>query len=524
MQFLKQYALAISLSLILIVGAGLRLFQLDQLPHELNRDEAALAYNAKLLKETGKDEWGASWPLTLRSFGDYKLPGYVWATIGSFAIFGYSDPAVRFPSALAGVILVYLSYRLSRDVLSLEKSASLAVTLFVALSPITFFYSRVAFEANVALTLVVAALWCWWAPRKNHLWSDIVGVVLMILAICTYNTPLLLLPIIAVLTWWLRGPMTRSAWFLSGALVVVFISGALTFLPATRQKQGITIFSDETLILAKNEHYLQFTGLSQKVFGNQYVFWAEQITQRYLASWSPNFVVVRGGTHPWHALPHFGHLFGSVYVLSLLGGLVWFGWTWRQRLNALNNPTWKATTAFIALVVATPLPAAITVDAPHATRSLLFLWGLIVLAGIGIAALARWARNIPVGRFVLLAVFLVFALEAMRYQHSYWTKYSQDQFLLFKSGFAEAIRSAPTDQSVAVIDDQGFQYIQAAWYLQLPPEVFFSTIERHLPDRIGFSYGYKLRNLRFIAHPNDKFSEEKYVLTPYPDAWHFMEF
>lgn len=524
MQFLKHHALALSFALILIVGASVRLVSLDQLPRELNRDEAALAYNAKLLKETGRDEWGVAWPLTLRSFGDYKLPGYVWATMGSFSILGYSDMAVRVPSALAGVLLIWLSYRFARDVLSLEPSASLTVALFVALSPVTFFYSRMAFEANLALMLTVAAMWCWWAPRKNQVLADAVGILCIIFAVCTYNTPLLLLPIMAGLTWWVRGPRVRSSWVLSAALMAICVGGILAFLPATRQKQGITIFSDETLILAKNERYAHLSGWSQKIFGNQYVFWARQISQRYLASWGPQFLVMRGGAHPWHSLPHFGHLFGSVYLLSFVG-ILWVGWwTWRKRDVILHQTHWRTAIALLLLTIATPLPAAITVDAPHATRSLLFFWGLIMLAGVGMGMVANWARSNPVGRYVLLAFFLLFTIEAVRYQHAYWNVYPDAQFALFKSGFAPAIQAAPTSQPVAIIDDQGFQYIQAAWYLQLPPDVFFSTIERHLPDQIGFTYGYKVRNFRFIAHPNDKLAEEKYVLTPYPSSWHVMEY
>ena len=64
------------LSLIVLLGAALRLFQLGSIPAILNRDEAALAYNGYLLSQTGKDEWGKIWPPTLESFGDYKLPGY----------------------------------------------------------------------------------------------------------------------------------------------------------------------------------------------------------------------------------------------------------------------------------------------------------------------------------------------------------------------------------------------------------------------------------------------------------------
>src|SRR5258708_7256406 len=87
---------------IFLFGLVLRFWQLGSIPVILNRDEAALAYNAFLLKETGKDEWSKTWPLTLQSFGDYKLIGYPLLTIGSFFLLGYTDFAVKFPSAFFG--------------------------------------------------------------------------------------------------------------------------------------------------------------------------------------------------------------------------------------------------------------------------------------------------------------------------------------------------------------------------------------------------------------------------------------
>ena len=47
----------ILLLVIFFLGLSLRLFNVDKLPSILNRDEAALAYNAFLIKETAQDEW-----------------------------------------------------------------------------------------------------------------------------------------------------------------------------------------------------------------------------------------------------------------------------------------------------------------------------------------------------------------------------------------------------------------------------------------------------------------------------------
>ena len=61
------------LILCILLGGVLRLMKFPAVPGGLNRDEAALGYNAFSLLETGKDEWGKQWPIVFRSFGDYKL-------------------------------------------------------------------------------------------------------------------------------------------------------------------------------------------------------------------------------------------------------------------------------------------------------------------------------------------------------------------------------------------------------------------------------------------------------------------
>ena len=89
------------LLLLLAAASLLRFTYLANLPWGLNRDEAALAYNAYLLAQTGKDEWQRVYPVVLESFGDFKLPGYTYILVVLSRFFSLSDFLVRFPSALA---------------------------------------------------------------------------------------------------------------------------------------------------------------------------------------------------------------------------------------------------------------------------------------------------------------------------------------------------------------------------------------------------------------------------------------
>ena len=66
----------IILLVIMLLGAGLRLWQLGSVPPSPNWDEVALAYDAHSLFHTGRDEFGNFMPAVLRSFDDYKPAVY----------------------------------------------------------------------------------------------------------------------------------------------------------------------------------------------------------------------------------------------------------------------------------------------------------------------------------------------------------------------------------------------------------------------------------------------------------------
>src|SRR5512142_864595 len=88
------------LILILILAGFLRLWQLGQAPPSPDWDEAALGYNAYSILKTGRDEYGTKFPLTLRSYDDYKPPLYAYITIPSVAVFGLNVWSVRLPSVI----------------------------------------------------------------------------------------------------------------------------------------------------------------------------------------------------------------------------------------------------------------------------------------------------------------------------------------------------------------------------------------------------------------------------------------
>ena len=113
---------------------------------------------------------GNTWALVQRSFGqiardaaaDIHPPGYYWVLKIWSAIFGTSAAALRSFSALAGVLLVFVTFRIGRyfdDARPVRWSALLAAFL-AALNPFQIYYSQ---EARMYMLLALEAAALFWA-------------------------------------------------------------------------------------------------------------------------------------------------------------------------------------------------------------------------------------------------------------------------------------------------------------------------------------------------------------------------
>lgn len=498
----------ILLLMIFFLGLGLRLFNLNKLPGILNRDEAALAYNAFLIKESSRDEWQNKWPLTFKSFGDYKLPGYPYLLAVLFSALPINDFSTRLPSALAGSLLIILAFFFAKDVLKVKKHSALLMSLLIAINPVFFFYSRIAFEANLALSLFVSAIYFLFKEKENF-W---LGTLLLFLSVLTYNTPLLLLPFLMPVLIYKIGWQNKKKWLKSVILLaLILIWSILNFYSLTAQKSGITIFSDSTTWENFASYRTDFTGIWQVLLGNKYVFYGQLMWQNVLESFSLNFLVQNGGSHPWHALPGYGHLFYLTYFLAIfmlidvLGEIV---------IAVFDKSFKKKHLILLYLLLIALLPSIITIDSPHATRSLFFFFIFIAFAVLFIDKLIKIFTKQK--KLIWILVIFILSVESFFYYRQYFLNYpSQSEKILF-SQFKELVIESQekyAEESVAVIDDGGYQYILTAWYLKVPSEKFFTTMNYQQANQINFYYGEKLLNYHFIKDLEDRNPDEKIVLS-----------
>ena len=487
--------------LVLLLAAFLRLLNLDKLPSILNRDEAALAYNSYLLLETGKDEWQLRNPFIFKSFGDYKLPGYHYILAGFFKILGTNDFVVRMPSALAGIILVFLAYLWVKNIFKMKEKLSIFFAFLIAVLPVFSFYSRIAFEANLALTLFVASLYFIFSKKRKLFLS----AVLILLAVLTYNTPLLLLPFIILIIPFFDGFKNYKKWLptvitLSSIFVFVF----LKLLPLTSQKSGITIFNDATVW----ENYILYrgslAGLKLNLFGSKYFYYLILIIQNLISSFSLRFLVISGGTHPWHSIPEAAHLFYISYFFSLIGLF--------YLIRNLFKKFKKEEFLLIYLLMISLAPSVVTVDSPHATRSLFFFFIFTLIAVYFLQENKKILKNLKL-KYFLIGILL---FEVFSYQQKYFfdfPKRQSDSLWIEYQQLIERAESDYHDKEIAIVDPGGYQYILTAWYAKMDPELFFRTMKYQNADRINFYYGEFLSNYHFIKEKEDHFASEEIIIS-----------
>lgn len=465
---MKKYLI---LFIALILGSFLRLYQLSEVPNGLTWDEAAIGYNAYSILKTGRDEHGAFMPVIFKSFGDYKPGMYIYLAVPAVAIFGLNEFAVRFPSALAGIMAIYGVYLLvkiltedktnSRSSLSLPSFAALAF----AVSPWSVHFSHGAWEVNVFATFTIFALFYLLKFIKGGT-SPYPSLIFICLSLATYQaakmlTPLLLL-LVAIVYWkpfWRR---TFNYFNLKKALSLIpfVLFGSWIILGSVFGKAGnrlttLSIFNyrpeiSATLKNTDNNNYKEIA-----LFHNQTQLTTSLILSRYLWHFSPEVLFYEGSI-----ISERGHI-PSLGILNPLE----FIWLMLGFVYLTKNISQKSSKIILGLLLISPIPASLTLAEYSTVRALFMVVPLAIISGLGMYYLFNKSKLLSL--FVDLAYLVVTIYTFDVYFFHSQTAYATE----FNYGYKQAvqlIKDNPTPQ-VLFTDVLGQPYIYYLFYTAYDP-------------------------------------------------------
>jgi 4-amino-4-deoxy-L-arabinose transferase-like glycosyltransferase len=168
------------LSLVIAIGFGLRVAELNSLPLSLSLDEAVNGLDALRLLRAG---WIT--PFLQNNFGRETLFFYLQALALQF--YGINFFSLRFVSVLTGTLTIPLLYiagrRLRLENLPASQPVSLKMTSLLAATGLAvsywhIYFSRVGLRAIILPPLLLGSVWCFWQgwytlpdssrPRKSH--------------------------------------------------------------------------------------------------------------------------------------------------------------------------------------------------------------------------------------------------------------------------------------------------------------------------------------------------------------------
>ena len=459
---------------IIAVASLLRLPYLNYHMPSLYGDEIAIGYNAYSIIKTGRDEFGKFMPLQFQSWGDQKLPVYIYSVALVQLVSGPTTAAVRLPSALGGILAVYLVYLLMRR-LKLGEGAALFGAFLLAICPWHIHVSRGGYEANLAMTLGLLsayALISWQSVRLRKYF--VLSLVAATLAFYTYATTKMFLPLLLGVIWVWGWWGSAHKYYLKSAILYLVSFGVLVlpfvylviFSNAQARFSAINIFNnpqvDNEVIRARNFFDHPSSTLA-KVLENRYVYHFLDFTTYYFDNFSGQFLFVGGDSNVRYGLANHGMLYMLDAPLILFGIMLMYK---KQKRSALLLLLW------IALA---PLPTAL-VGKAYGLRSLAILPIPEIFAGYAFYEFFIWSKlsKWRLSLFVLgcLLYILSFSNWMLRYVYQYPTygSYWYDSPMLEAINYAKA-RESQYDH-VIITQSYGETSMYYAYYNHIDPVVY----------------------------------------------------
>ncbi len=308
-----------------MLAAGLRLWQLGNVPPSPDWDEVALGYDAYSIIHTGRDEFGQFLPVVLRSFDDYKPALYAYLSIPTVLIFGLTTFAVRLPSAIFGIVSVLAVFFLIKELFRnyrYKDYLALLSAFFLAISPWSLQFSRVGFEANVGDALNLLAALFFVKGVNSRRWYLFLSALFAGLSIYVYQsekvfTPLFIL-VLAIIFWKQLFAVPKKYLFTVVIFGLIVVAPMLIYITTNRaallRVTGTSVFSYQTELLKSDIQKLQQDMANNDKIGlildNRRFIFASTIIAGYISHFDPNWLFISGDISRHHA-PGMGLLYLS---------------------------------------------------------------------------------------------------------------------------------------------------------------------------------------------------------------------
>lgn len=509
MLYTRKVRKIVFLCLILLTAAFLRFYQLGNIAPSLTWDEVAWGYNAYSLGIDGRDEFGRFLPVDyLESFGDFKPPMYAYLDILPIKYLGLNEFAVRFPSALFGVLTVLVTYFLTKSIFSPNSQSEnrnlkltqeynkentkksleignwkldipIVAAALLAISPWHIMLSRAAFEANVATFFLSCGVWLFLEAVKGKPYTLILSAISFVCSLYTFNTPRIVAPILILI---LAIGYRKQLFIIKKQTIMAVIVGLILVLPiipfllspqAKLRYQEVNIFSDISVIKRTNQEIANDNyAWWSKIIHNRRFYYGIEYAKHYLDNLSPLFLFIKGDGNPKFSPQNVGQMYlyelpffitGIIFLIRKKQGSWWF------------VPLW---------ILVGIIPAATARETPHALRieTTLPMFQVLVAYGIintylFIKKYKTYSKLFAISYLPLAIIYSLFTLfNIVNFVQNYFIHYAKEYSREWQYGYKDAVlymnEVDKKYSGIYLTQELGRPYIYTLFYKSYSPELF----------------------------------------------------
>lgn len=451
---IKQKLILLS---IVLFATLLRFYSLGSIPAGVYVDEASQGYNAYSLMLTGRDEWGKSFPIFLRSFGTYQSPLYTYLTIIPVKIFGLTIFATRFISAISGVGLVLITFLIIYKFVkqnSFEKAT--IASLLVAISPWSILNSRAAIESNLALFLVAVSIFLFLSSLKRPSFF-ILGAFILGLSAHAYHAERILgFMIIIVFTIIFRINLLKNKKYLFLGIIIFLLIQLPQFL-LLNTPGALRRFDQQNYL---NDNFFQQNGgqFKQIIFG-KYLYFLNEFSSQYLTFFSPRSLFIDPDPIPERSIPQLSVFYVWMFIPLLFGVKIF---------KNLKEPFVKV---LLMLTIVSSIPAVITRDPFYTLRALPLFWVLTLIISLGFYEILQY---IYLNKFKQILSFSLIVWSLLSLYSCYFILLNSERVNVYKFQYQEFSKLSNSLKNKQIVLDSfpgrsGSNYILIAFYKKYDP-------------------------------------------------------
>ena len=395
--------------------------------------------------------------LIFPSYGDYKLPVYIWMTSLSVKLIGVSEIAARMPSALIGILQIVLVFQLVKVVFSeseknkrtlRRKAAMIAMTL--AITPWSITFSRTGFEGHTGQFFLTLGVYFLFKSKQRKAFLLLASAAAVV-SVYSYFSVRYVWPIVYV-SFFLCSidlaifkkkniqTMTKTAILPLLWCTIPFILWGLCLLPMIRsplyaESERFRLDTDSILKnhdeIVESNRYRSLSGntVESRIIYHRWWLTLRELMKNYSDHLDFRYLFLTGD-------PNSRHGTGAVGIFSItLFPFLFFG------IKKMWENDKRSLAFLIIWWLAALLPASVPTDTPHALRSINALSPLVLIVGYGVSEFFLRA-NTHHNKILLILKCVclgLITLHTLHFIHDYFSHYPSRSAYEWQDGYKQTV-------------------------------------------------------------------------------------